>query len=163
MNLPLTPRDAQTALLPAATLQQLGERANQGHDRAVASAHLAVEHALAAGQALLAAKKHCQPGMWCAWLADNFRGSKRTAQSYMRLAFHLPQIKYDAHGRAQASFDQLRCMMSGMSGSDGRVAGGANCEIAATRQGVSAPEGAKCGPQGLGAAGGRLAGVRVGG
>lgn len=44
------------------SLEQMAHRANQAHARALAAAEGAVEHALAAGQALLTAKQICPPG-----------------------------------------------------------------------------------------------------
>ncbi|HEX7450040.1 MAG TPA: hypothetical protein VF306_20940 [Pirellulales bacterium] len=43
----------------AHTLDQIAERANQAHARAMGAARNALEHALAAGRALLAAKEIC--------------------------------------------------------------------------------------------------------
>lgn len=103
------------------TLEQLAQRANVAHMRAVETAQDAVQHAIAAGQALLEAKKRCRPGTWYVWVTEHFRGSIRTAQGYMRLAVHAPQINYDAHGRAHLNYEQLRCMMKGLAATDGRA------------------------------------------
>jgi hypothetical protein len=45
-----------------------------------------VDHAIAAGEALLAAKGQVQYGQWLGWVDDHFHGSRRTAQVYMRMA-----------------------------------------------------------------------------
>ncbi|HEX5447446.1 MAG TPA: hypothetical protein VFW87_26765 [Pirellulales bacterium] len=116
----LTP-SARTPIAHTETLEQLAERANQAHAQAVAAVNDAVQQALAAGQALLEAKKRCRPGTWSVWLTENFRGSIRTAQGYMRLAVHAPQMNYDAHGRAHLTYDQLRYMMTGLAATDGRA------------------------------------------
>jgi hypothetical protein len=70
----------------APDLPALAERANRYHVRAQELAHGALEVAWYAGNALLAAKAQCRHGEWLGWLADNFKGSERTAQNYMRLA-----------------------------------------------------------------------------
>lgn len=56
------------------TLEQLAQRANVAHMRAVETAQDAVQHAIAAGQALLEAKKRCRPGTWYVWVTE--RGSQ---------------------------------------------------------------------------------------
>ena len=120
MSREITPSGDRPENALAETLEQLAERANQAHTQAIATAQNAVEHALAAGQALLEAKKRCQPGAWHVWLTKHFRGSIRTAQGYMRLAVHSPQIKYDAHRGAHLSYKQLRCLLAGLAATDGR-------------------------------------------
>jgi hypothetical protein len=57
------------------------------HRHAEAAARKALEHALAAGDALLEAKSAVEHGQWSAWLAANVPDvSARTAQLYMKLA-----------------------------------------------------------------------------
>lgn len=108
-------------IAPTETLEQLAQRANVAHMRAIETVYNAVEHAVEAGQVLLEAKRRCPPGTWHAWLNQHFRGSIRTAQGYMRLAIHAPQIDYDAHGRAHLTYDQVRCMLTGLAAADGRA------------------------------------------
>jgi hypothetical protein len=115
--LPVTVTVAETT----AALEQLAERANEAHSEVLAIAGNAVGRGLVAGQALLEAKRICRPGTWYAWLADHFRGSRRTAQAYMRLATHIPQIEGDAHSGAHLRTAQLRHMLTGLSATDGRV------------------------------------------
>ena len=67
-------------------LPELAVQANHYHHKAHTSARTALEAARCAGSALLAAKAQCAHGEWLGWLAANFTGSERTAQSYMRLA-----------------------------------------------------------------------------
>jgi hypothetical protein len=116
---------ADSELLPVvanlASLEQLAERANEAHAEVLLTAQNAVEHALAAGRALVEAKRLCRHGHWFAWLADHFRGSKRTAQAYMRLAVHVPLMGVNAQRAAHLQHDQLRCMLTGLTASDVRV------------------------------------------
>jgi hypothetical protein len=46
----------------------------------------AVEHAIAAGELLIEAKKQVRHGEWLPWLDENVEISERTAQAYMKLA-----------------------------------------------------------------------------
>lgn len=104
-----------------ATLEQLAERANQAHADVLATVQSSVERALIAGQALLEAKHLCLKGTWFAWLADHFRGSRRTAQAYMRLAAQITLMRGDAQNSAPLPHDQLRCMLTGLTAGDARV------------------------------------------
>ncbi len=105
----------------AQTLDQIAERANQAHARAMGAARNALEHALAAGRALLTAKEICPAGSWGKWLAENFQGSERTARAYLRLAMHWHHLGGDRLRAADASRRQVERMMAGLSASDGRA------------------------------------------
>lgn len=67
-------------------LEELALEANRRHALCREAAWAIVEHALTAGEALLAAKAQVQHGAWLPWLAANFDGSERTAQLYMTVA-----------------------------------------------------------------------------
>ena len=60
--------------------------ANQEHALARQSGESMIEHALRAGDALVAAKAQLQHGEWLPWLEANFDGSERIAQMYMSVA-----------------------------------------------------------------------------
>jgi hypothetical protein len=66
-------------------LDDLAELANEWHAAAQDSARNALKCAWYAGDVLLKAKSQCGHGEWLPWLADNFDGSERTAQGYMKL------------------------------------------------------------------------------
>lgn len=121
MSNEMIPRANRADIATTETLEQLAQLANVAHLQATKAAHNAVGHALEAGQALLEAKKRCPPGAWHAWLNLHFRGSIRTAQSYVRLAVHSPQIDYDAQRVAHLTHKQLRCLMDGLAATDGRA------------------------------------------
>ncbi|HJT30782.1 MAG TPA: DUF3102 domain-containing protein [Pirellulales bacterium] len=103
------------------SLEQIAHRANQAHAQALAAAKGALEHALAAGQALLTAKQICPAGTWGKWLAANFQGSQRTARAYLRLALHWHHLGGDRLRAADVSRRQVERMMAGLSCSDGRA------------------------------------------
>jgi hypothetical protein len=67
-------------------LNTLATHINEEHRRCETAFRSGVEHALKAGELLLEAKDSVPHGSWGAWLADNFEGSARTAQAYMRVA-----------------------------------------------------------------------------
>jgi hypothetical protein len=67
-------------------LNTLATRINVEHRRCEVAFRSGVEHALRAGELLIEAKDGVPHGSWDAWIADNFEGSLRTAQVYMRIA-----------------------------------------------------------------------------
>lgn len=68
------------------SLENLAEVANREHRLALESGMAMVEHAIAAGEALLAAKEKVRGGNWTSWLAENFPGSRTVALNYVRIA-----------------------------------------------------------------------------
>lgn len=97
MTTPADRQIEQVALVPltrtAATLPELADQANREHDLCVAATSTALDHAHAAGQALIEAKGRLPHGAFGPWLAENFRGSARSARAYMRVAEHWPAIE----------------------------------------------------------------------
>jgi len=80
-------------------LIKLARGANEHHaaaEEAVAStkaaAGQALQHALAAGRLLAEAKEKVEHGHFGDWLEENFTGSERHAQRYMKLAKSLPAL-----------------------------------------------------------------------
>lgn len=82
-------------------LTELAQAANENHRETEKWARVAVNHAMAAGDALLEAKALIEHGGWGAWLLENFEGSDRTARAYMRLANHREEVE----AKRQASAD----------------------------------------------------------
>lgn len=64
----------------------LVEQLNAEHRACLAAANDALQHAMRCGDLLIEAKAGVPHGEWQRWLADNFDGSTRSAQVYMRLA-----------------------------------------------------------------------------
>lgn len=77
-----------TAELARRSLRELATEANELHALCERSYETAVESALQAGRALLAAKEQVGHGEWMAWVEQHFAGSHRSANGYMRLAEH---------------------------------------------------------------------------
>jgi Protein of unknown function (DUF3102) len=75
-----------TAVGRKPTLTQLKATANRNHKAVMASGTAMLDHAVEAGNALVAAKGLVKHGEWTPWLRENFNGSDRTAQVYMQVA-----------------------------------------------------------------------------
>jgi len=71
------------AAIPPETLMEM---ANESAELAEQNLREAVQHALRAGRALVAAKAQLPHGKWMAWLRTNFDRDVGTAARYMRLA-----------------------------------------------------------------------------
>ena len=74
-------------------LDDLAYRINDEHGQVEAAFGQAVDHALKVGELLHEAKSAVLHGEWLPWLEANCRFSKRTAQTYMRLANELPKLE----------------------------------------------------------------------
>lgn len=64
----------------------LTARINEEHRACEEAARSAVGHAIRCGEMLAEAKSRTAHGQWGSWLRQNFAGSERTAQTYMRVA-----------------------------------------------------------------------------
>jgi hypothetical protein len=71
----------------------LAARINDEHRACETAVNAALEHALAAGELLLKVRKSCPHGTWIAWLEENFEGSVRTAQAYIRVATRRAEVE----------------------------------------------------------------------
>jgi len=89
-----------------AALPELAEQINFEHGQAEAALNDGLDHALAAGALLAKAKELCRHGTWLPWLTKNFKGSKRTAQAYLRLHREFPKLKRKAPRVALLSMRQ---------------------------------------------------------
>jgi hypothetical protein len=78
-------------------LAALAARANDAHRDVDRLSTKAVEHAIAAGTALVEAKAQLKYGAWLPWLEANVKFSARTAQLYMRLARRTEDAQRVAH------------------------------------------------------------------
>ncbi|MBN2291803.1 MAG: DUF3102 domain-containing protein [Pirellulales bacterium] len=87
------------------TLGQLAEEINQAHHEAETALNAGLQHAFRAGELLAVAKTRCKHGEWLSWLEDNFDGSVRTAQAYMRVADRREEIESNAQPTALLTLD----------------------------------------------------------
>ena len=84
---PQTVKDtAGKSLITTVSLDTIAAQANREHQLASDAACNALEHAAACGELLNKAKSELGHGNFLPWLKENFAGSERTAQNYMRLA-----------------------------------------------------------------------------
>ena len=83
--------------LQRSTLAELAKKANEAHKRAEEylrgtlaawqmRRHDAFRRAIESGEALVEAKRLVEHGEWLQWLSENFNGSVRIAQRWMRIA-----------------------------------------------------------------------------
>lgn len=86
------PAVAEPNQVVLSSLDELALEANQQHALCKASAYAMVEHALAAGQALVTAKLQVPHGDWLPWLTKNFDASERTARNYMSVASNRQRV-----------------------------------------------------------------------
>lgn len=73
-------------------LMTLAEQINTEHRACDKALRTGLNHAVRAGELLVEAKDQVEHGRWGQWLADNFEGSARTAQAYMKVAREIPNL-----------------------------------------------------------------------
>lgn len=73
---------------PAPTLGELADTANRESTLAFEAGTAMIQHAINAGEALLAAKAQLQRGQWQDWVAEYFERSPAVAAQCMRVARH---------------------------------------------------------------------------
>ena len=75
---------------------KLAEEINAEHRACETAANAALTHAISAGELLTEAKGRLPHGAFGPWLAENFEGSERTGQAYMRLYQRRDEIRNGA-------------------------------------------------------------------
>jgi hypothetical protein len=75
------------------SLTDLAKQINTEHLKIVRALKIGLQHAITAGSLLIAAKAKLKHGQWLPWLRDNCLISERSAELYMRLARHAPEIE----------------------------------------------------------------------
>jgi hypothetical protein len=93
-------------------LDSLASRINLAHDACAASLRAGLAHALEAGRLLVEAKAAVGHGNWSAWLAAHVAFSERTAQGYMRVARHAPELAGDPQRVADLSLRGALAMLA---------------------------------------------------
>jgi hypothetical protein len=78
--------DPPAIVCPAEDLAALANQINAEHEAAEGAVRKSLEHARAAGDALLRARQKCKHGEWLPWLRANVRFSQQTAWGYTRIA-----------------------------------------------------------------------------
>lgn len=108
---------------PAGDPQTLASRINEEHRRCEDAVGAALGHAVNAGELLTKAKAATRHGSWGAWLKENFEGSERTAQAYMRVYRRRDEIR---NGAADLSLRGALKALSAPKGEDPADEEGAN-------------------------------------
>lgn len=86
-------------------LADLATEIRTHHDACRKAVGVALVHAMAAGDLLLAAKAECRHGEWQSWLSQNLGFTDRTARTYMRLAKHRSEIEAKTEDSSVLSID----------------------------------------------------------
>jgi hypothetical protein len=102
-------------------LRELAELINAEHRAFAGTFRRALEQAIRAGELLARAKEHHPHGTWQRWLEENFEGSVRTAQEYMRLYRHRHQIRANARDAAHLSIGEALSALASPRGEPARI------------------------------------------
>jgi hypothetical protein len=117
-------------VLPPVDLTALAKQINDNHSAIVSAAKSAVTKAIAAGEALIAAKAAVPDGTWLRWLKANCIVSERTAQLYMQLAEHKLQIEAATRDQPATIADQtLNGAIKMLRATSGNRKPGANLDV----------------------------------
>lgn len=84
---------AKTAVLAGPSRLDYADVANREHALARSAGESMIEHAIAAGEALMAAKRQVPHGEWLPWLEANFDGSVDMAERYMKVAANSARVR----------------------------------------------------------------------
>jgi Protein of unknown function (DUF3102) len=74
-------------------LADLAARIRAEHEASAVAMKRGLEHAINAGRLLIEAKEQLKHGQWLPWLEEHCAMSERSAQLYMRLARHAPELE----------------------------------------------------------------------
>ena len=92
--------NATSPAVPEPSLAELAKQANEEHELVERQVEIVVQgmsrglrHAMAAGDALEAARALVPAGQWGQWVDSNINYSKATATLYMRLAHYRPEVE----------------------------------------------------------------------
>jgi transposase len=90
------------------TLAELAETANREHAAAEQAAHAWLDHAIAAGEALIEAKRQVVHGNWTEWLRVHADCSQSMALQYIRVATYKGRALDAPRGSRHAVMEHLR-------------------------------------------------------
>ena len=85
--------DPPALVRPAEDLGELAAAANAGYHAGEDAARQGIAHYIAAGEALVKAKKLCGHGRWLEWVQKNLRFGDRQARKLMRLYHERDRLK----------------------------------------------------------------------
>lgn len=99
---------AAVQVLDGPTLRELADTVNREHRLVEESVAAVVEHAIKAGEALLAARDRMPLGEWGSWLYDNFTESVGYLYTYMRIAAHADLVRQSEVKSVNAALKLLK-------------------------------------------------------
>jgi hypothetical protein len=101
------------ALEQSSSLMDLAARVKTEHEAVGSALKEGVQHAVAAGELLLEAKKQLKHGQWLSWLREHCTISERTAQLYMRCAKSRDEIEEQIrNGVADLSLSEAAAILA---------------------------------------------------
>lgn len=85
-------------------LRTLAGRINEYHREVEEALKAGLSRAMEAGELLIEAKAQVDHGEWGAWLSENFEGSERSAQAYMKVARNRETLETKSAAVADLTF-----------------------------------------------------------
>lgn len=114
--------NSAAAISPASEINRLHAEARQHAVATRRSLHAALSAAWQAGQLLTEQKKHVRRtmghGAWLHWLEQNFEGTPRTAQRYMKLAQNVADVRFLQGMSLRQAYNRLGIPMEAKSPSE---------------------------------------------
>jgi hypothetical protein len=104
-------------------LAALAARIRAEHEATAISMVRSIEHAMAAGDLLIQAKKQLKHGQWLPWLEQHCKISDRTAQRYIQLARHRSLLEANPSSVADLTLQGALELISAPRTSAGRSEG----------------------------------------
>lgn len=93
-------------------LASLASEINAEHEAAERAINDSLQHAKKCGELLIEAKKQIVYGKFGAWVEENFHGSHRLANGYMRIARRWAEIAEDSQTSANLSIDGALALLT---------------------------------------------------
>lgn len=84
---------SELRLMDTLDLITLADEINAEHRACDEALRAGLNHAVRAGELLIKAKAQVKHGEWGTWIRDNFEGSARSAQAYMKVAREVPNLE----------------------------------------------------------------------
>lgn len=85
-------RPTERMSLPADNLTSLAQTVRDEHGLVVVGLRQTLHHAIAAGEALIAARQQLKVGEWCQWVETEIEIARQTARNYVRIATYRDEV-----------------------------------------------------------------------
>lgn len=117
MESALVPDCQREAEVEPRSLDELAAQVNREHEGAVRAMGEFVGRAIRAGSALLEIRERVPAGQWGAWVAENFHGSRWTADFYVRCGRHRSELE----AAGPMNYGQVRAFVGALSTRKSRI------------------------------------------